>query len=100
MTPLFLTLPADRKMLLKLLEPEIDTMVGTAVMAARRTAWAEARERLGRGEAMRKAIENVARASARVDAAKNTRDETPSLHALTAAASGLRRALEASKKGS
>ena len=99
MTQLMLTLSADREMLLELLQPEIDCIVGAAVAAARKQCWEEAKRRLHRGPVMHQAIQNVARASARVDAAHNTRDERPSLHALMAAASGLRRALEASKKG-
>ena len=99
MTPLMLTLPADREMLLQLLQPEIDCIVGDAVAMARKQQWEAAKRRFQRSPVMRQAIENVARASARVDAAHNTRDERPSIHALIAAASGLRRAVEASKKG-
>jgi len=98
-TDLLVTVPIDRKKMLDLLQDEIDCIVGAAVAGARKQTREEAKRHFYRGQILHQAIQNVARASARVDAAHNTRDERPSINALIAAASGLRRAVEAAKKG-
>ena len=93
-----LQLPADKSYLLDLLEEEVNAIAVRRVNAAledERQLFLRVRRR---DAALEQAIPHVARASARVDAAHNTRDELPSIHALIAAASGLRRTLEASKK--
>lgn len=103
MTPLLVTVPLDRKTLLELLQPEIERLIARAETKAAAEARKQYREaaklRRSVSPALQLAIDNVARASARVDVAHNTRDERPSLNALVAAASGLRRAHEASRKG-
>ncbi|WP_411035726.1 hypothetical protein [Shinella sp. BYT-45] len=99
MSTVLLTYPVDKAFLLDLQVEDIRAIVAENVDAARKHERDFARRIRNRDAALEQAIQNVARASARVDAANNTRDEIPSIHALIAAASGLRRAVEASKKG-
>ena len=93
------TLLADRNYLLELVAEDVRAVVAENIKATRKHERDRISRIRNRDAAIEEAIRKVARASARVDAAHNTRDERPSLHALMAAASGLRRALEASKKG-
>lgn len=99
MTSVTLTLPVDKGLLLDLLVEDIRAIVAENVEATRKHERELTSRIRSRGAALEMSIKNVARASARVDAAHNTRDEIPSIHALIAAASGLRRAFEASSKG-
>lgn len=99
MNAIQLTLPVEKTFLLDLLVEDIRAIVAENVDAARKHERELARRVRSRDAALEQSIQNVARASARVDAGHNTRDEFPSIQALIASAAGLRRALEASKKG-
>lgn len=98
MTTVRLPVLVEKGALMDALAEEIRAIVAENVQAARQHERALVKKIRSRDAALDQAIRNVARASARVDAAHNSKDEIPSIHALIAAASGLRRALEASKK--
>lgn len=100
MSAIDLTFVMSKDALLERLAPEIDVIVKERMAAIAGDTAAKKERRRTRDEALEEAIKNVARAVARVDNSRNTRDEVPAINALVAAASGLRRAQKAHQEGS
>ncbi len=99
MNEVLLSIPIEKARLLAVLEDDIEAIVTARIAPWRAARLASLRRSRDRDGTLANAIQKVARASARVDTAHNTRDERPSINALIAAASGLRRAVRASEKG-
>jgi hypothetical protein len=99
MKTVLLSFPIEKQRLIEILDEDIEVIVSERVAARRKARLEVLRRSRTKMASLDQAIQNVARASARVDAAHNTRDERASISSLIAAASGLRRAVEASKKG-
>ena len=97
MSTVQLTFTVERKRLIDIVADDIDIIVSKRVAALRTAKRQNDRRAAGITGTLDQAIQQVVRASARVDAAHNTRDERPSITALISAASKLRRIVEASK---
>ena len=97
-TKVQLTVEVPEIDLIKMVEPHIEARLREGAAALKREHADSGRVR-PRHLALDQAINNVARASARVDSARNSRDEQRSIQNLIAAADGLRRLIEARQSG-